>query len=338
MRLSVIIPTRNRSPLLEKAIQSLIAQTYSPDDFEVIIVDNGSTDGTKGIFESYKAKLPNLTYIYEPSPGLHVGRHAGLEIARGDILVYADDDIEAFPTWLEGIAESFEDPSVALVGGNNLPRYESPPPPWTELLWNKTPFGRANGMYSILDFGNAIQEISPYYIWGCNFSIRKEVLLEVGGFHPDGMPDDFLRYRGDGESAVSRRVLNSGYDTIFNPKASVYHFVPAKRMTLDYIHKRGYIQGISDSYTSIRQGRKVDSKTAIRMSMSDLIHQFKTRVKGIINTDMRPQDYYRSGWLKGYLYHQHEVLKDGMLLAWILRDNYFGENGEIPKKSPQNLK
>jgi len=331
MDLSVIIPTRNRSSLLEKAIRSLLVQTYSQDNFEIIIVDNGSTDRTKDIVESYQKELPHLIYVYEPSPGLHVGRHAGLEVARGDILVYADDDIEAFPTWLEGIAESFEDPSVALAGGSNLPRYETPPPPWTELLWNKTPFGRANGMYSILDFGSAIQEISPYYVWGCNFSIRKEVLLKVGGFHPDGMPDEFLRYRGDGESAVSREILNSGYKTIFNPRASVYHFVPAKRMTSDYIHKRGYIQGISDSYTSIRQSRKVDPKIAIRVSLSDLIHRFKMRAKGHINTSMRPYDHYRSGWLKGYLYHQHEVLKDKNLFAWVLRNNYFGENGEIPK-------
>lgn len=331
MHLSVIIPTRNRSSLLEKALQSLIAQTYSSDDFEVIIIDNGSTDETRNIVKSYREKLPHLLCAYEPSPGLHVGRHAGLRIARGDILVYADDDIEAFPTWLEGIAESFEDPSVALVGGNNLPRYETPPPPWAELLWNKTPFGRANGMYSILDFGNTIQEISPYYVWGCNFSICKEVLLKVGGFHPDGMPDEFLRYRGDGESAVSREILNSGYKTFFNPKASVYHFVPAKRTTPDYIHKRGYIQGISDSYTSIRQDRKVDPKTAIRMSIFNQIHRFKTRVRGHISTGMQPYDHYRSGWLKGYLYHQHEVSKDENLLAWVLRNDYFGENGEIPK-------
>jgi hypothetical protein len=64
-------------------------------------------------------------------------------------------------------------------------------------------------MYSILDFGNAIQEISPDYVWGCNFSIRKEVLLKVRGFHPDGMPDEFLRYRGDGETSVSREILKA---------------------------------------------------------------------------------------------------------------------------------
>jgi len=51
---------------------------------------------------------------------LHVGRHLGLKKAQGDILVFADDDIEAFPTWLEGIAEAFEDPQIALVGVKNL--------------------------------------------------------------------------------------------------------------------------------------------------------------------------------------------------------------------------
>lgn len=269
MHLSVIIPTRNRSSLLEKAIESLSVQTYCRDDFEVIVIDNGSTDGTKSIVELYKKKLPNLFYAYEPSPGLHIGRHKGLELSRGDILVYADDDIEAFPTWLEGIAESFEDPSVALVGGNNLPNYEIPPPAWIQLLWNETPLGRANGMYSVLDFGNAIQEISPYYVWGCNFSIRKDILLKVGGFHPDGMPEEFLRYRGDGESAVSRGIFNAGYKSIFNPKASVYHFVPSNRMTYANLKKMGFYMRIPDSYPLIREKRS-DTITIWNLVKNDL--------------------------------------------------------------------
>lgn len=308
-----------------------MVQTYPSNDFEIIVVDNGSTDGTKNIIESYKKILPHLIYAYEPNPGLHIGRHTGLEISLGNILVYADDDIEAFPTWLEGIAESFEDTSVALVGGNNLPNYEVPPPPWVELLWGDTPLGRANGMYSVLDFGNKIHEIYPHFVWGCNFSIRKEVLLKVGGFHPDGMPDELLRYRGDGESAVSGEILKTGKKTVFNPKASVYHFVPAKRMTFDYIFKRGYIQGISDSYSSIRQKHKVNPKMTIRTSILSRIHYLRMRVNGLISTSMRPHDQFRLGWFKGYLYHQHEVLNDEKLLEWVLRENYFGESGEIPK-------
>ena len=95
------------------------------EQFEVLIVDNGSTDKTREVCSSFKNTIPNLRYFYEETPGLHVGRHLGMKMAKSELLVYADDDIEAFPTWLEGIAESFRDEEVVLVGGKNLPKFES---------------------------------------------------------------------------------------------------------------------------------------------------------------------------------------------------------------------
>ena len=323
MYLSVIIPTRNRSSLLEKAIKSLILQTYPQENFEIIIVDNGSTDGTRNIVESYKHNLPNLTYIYEPKPGLHVGRHAGLAIAKGEILVYGDDDIEAFPTWLEGIAESFNDPSVVLVGGNNLPRFECSPPEWIENLWEKNPWGMTIVMYSLLDLGNDIKEISPYYVFGCNYSIRKRVLLEVGGFHPDSMPENLLKYRGDGESAVSEAILQRGYKTIFNPKASVYHWVPKSRMTFDYIYKRGYAEGISNSYIKIRKRGDHTFSYFIYYLLLHHIKLLKLDFKKRMRKYHIPYNTYHEGFLSGSLFHQKATLHDKKLLEWILKKDYF---------------
>jgi glycosyltransferase involved in cell wall biosynthesis len=185
---------------------------------------------------------------------LHIGRHRGLKESKSDILVYADDDIEAFPSWLEGIWESFQDADVVLVGGKNLPVWETEPPYWIYEMWmNINEYGHSLGYLSILDFGEAIREIPPDYIWGCNFSIRKSILLEAGGFHPDGFPQEMIQYRGDGESAVSEYIRKKGYKTIYNPSASVYHFVSRNRMTLDYFCKRAFNQGISDSFAEIRK-------------------------------------------------------------------------------------
>jgi len=87
---------------------------------------------------------------------------------------------------------------------------------------------------SILDLGDTIKTINPYHVFGCNFSIRKKILLEAGGFHPDAMPQELIRFRGDGESHVSRYILVHGYKTLYHPKASVYHLVTHNRMTEDY--------------------------------------------------------------------------------------------------------
>jgi len=253
MKLSIIIPTFNRSELLKNTLQSIYLQTFSQNDFEVLVIDNGSKDNTKEIVESFKTKIKNLSYFYESEPGLHVGRHKGLQKSKAEILVYADDDIEAFPTWLEGIWESFQTENVMLVGGKNLPKYGIEPPEFIKILWSKkNEYGNCVAYLSILNFGDDLLIINPSYVWGCNFSIKKQIILDAGGFHPDSVPENLLKYRGDGESYISRYIHKKGYITLYNPKASIYHVVTADRMKTDYFYKRAYRQAITDLYTKIR--------------------------------------------------------------------------------------
>lgn len=309
LNLSVIIPTRNRAALLYNTLDSLTRQTYPQHLFEIIVVDNGSTDNTPDVCQYFKRRLPNLTYLSDPRPGLHNGRHTGYEAAKGDILVYGDDDIEALPTWLEGIAESFADKSVGIVGGKNLPKFEVTPPAWVDDLKIAYKNGWWLGSYSILDFGDEVQEVRHELVWGCNFSIRKELLKQAGGFHPDSVPQELIKYRGDGETAVSAAVRNLGYRAVYNPKASVYHVVSATRLTPDYIYTRMFNQGVSDSYTSIR---KTGGFTPARLygPASGNIHEVVNR-----------------GLVDGFNWHQQMVQADPALLEWVLRDNYMGEKG-----------
>lgn len=254
-------------------------------------------------------------------PGLHIGRHAGLKAAQGKILVYADDDIRAFPTWLEGIAEAFKNPEVALVGGKNLPDFEIEPPDWVKRLWIEHNGCRSIPMFSVLDLGDEIQEISPLYVWGCNFSIRKSVLQEIGGFHPDGMPKDRLQYRGDGETAVSLAIQRLGYKAVYNPKASVYHWVSAARMTLSYIHNRGFAQGISDSYTRIRSKGTISNIDYVQM-LRFLKQKIKRIIIDIIKGKNEISQSYEAGFRAGYHFHQRAVKNDPELLKWVLKEHY----------------
>lgn len=325
LNLSVIIPTRNRSELLARCLASLCPQSLSGKEFEIWVIDNGSIDGTASICDEFRERLlPNLNYHLEPTPGLHAARHAGLRMARGgdaDILVFADDDIRAFPTWLEGVREGFEDQSVMLAGGKSLPDYECEPPAWLDGLWRRNRWGRWLGYLSLLDFGDAVSEIPAEFVSGCNFAVRKSVLLECGGFNPDGMPPELLRYRGDGESAVSWFVAGKGYRTVYNPKASVYHLVSEWRMTENYLKHRAYLQGISDSYTHIRRSRGMGFKDGFVAH----IKQLGRRVKGLgspVKTVL-----YKS-YRQGYLFHREEVRRDRELLEWVLRENYL-ENGAV---------
>jgi radical SAM superfamily enzyme YgiQ (UPF0313 family)/glycosyltransferase involved in cell wall biosynthesis len=310
--ISVIIPTRNREKYLQNLLNSLTRQIYPRAGFEVIVVDNGSDDASADVCRSFLEGIPGLRRLCDPRPGLHVGRHAGFLSSSGEILVFADDDIEASPSWLMGIAESFRDPSVALVGGRVLPKFEVPPPPWLRELCLKTDSGWSLGWLSLLDFGDFAHEIAHEFVWGCNFAIRKSVLKEIGGFHPDAFPQELIRYRGDGETAVALAVKRMGLKAWYHPTASVFHYIPKERLTPEYIYQRAFNQGISDSYSRIRKSGTLEEKRT-----PPAHHQ---SIHGVIER----------GHTEGYNYHQRLVQVDTRLLQWVLKESYLGRE-EIPQ-------
>lgn len=322
LELSIIIPTRNRPKLLKSVLQSLACQSFRKDGFEVLVVDNGTFSETVKATQSFFGSIKNLRYVKEFEPGLHNARHRGMREAKADILVFADDDIETFPSWLDGIKESFADPAVALVGGKNLPEFEVTPPEWVKELWVNTCWGKILGHYSLLDFGDICMEIPPEYVWGCNFSIRKDILEQIGGFHPDGMPDNLLKFRGDGETSVSMAVRSLGYKAFYNPKASVYHRVTLERLTLEYLYKRSFAQGISDSYTLIRgNGGKII--LAMPVFIYRRIKEFLALTLNAPSVDMyNVSKSIRNGYWDGVAYHVNEVKKDAALLKWVLKTDY----------------
>lgn len=327
--LSVIIPTRNRAEMLIDTLKSIYNQTIDQSLFEVIVCDNNSTDTTIEAAHSFANKFGNFKYIKTLDPGLHVGRNKGFQEAKGDILVYVDDDIEAFPEWLYTINEVFKDKDVVLVGGKNLPKWEVEPPDWAIEMWKPDKEGnRMLGSFSIIDLGNQIKEINPSYVFGCNFSVRKNVIKETQGFHPDGMPQEIIEYRGDGESAVSAYINQQGYKTIYHPKASVYHFVSKERLTLNYLRKRSFNQGVSDSYTIIRNPKypsykkKINVKSILKKILLRLLRFFKNDPKESITKVNIYQKAMAEGHKKGFDFHHQRVKDSPELKEWVMKNNY----------------
>jgi glycosyltransferase involved in cell wall biosynthesis len=326
--ITVVIPTQNRGELLSKCLASLLLQSKSVD-FEVIVVDNGSTDTTQNVIAEYRSKIARLISLYAPVPGLHTGRHAGMLAATGDILVFADDDIEATPSWIASIHEAFIDPNVVMVGGNNYPMFLSPPPNWLAQLWNMPSIRGYKSIpsLSVIEFIRPPKELSPFFVWGCNFAIRKNVLLAAGGFHPDGMPRDLIRFRGDGETHVSRYVAQKGLKCVFHPGASVHHKVTPDRMTHDYFRRRGFSQGVSDSYTRLRQGNlsaSLNKPNTLGHIFRRLAHSCRNSVLG---ADVRRAlDQLSLGHREGFTYHQAVYKDDAVVREWVHRTSYYEGN------------
>jgi glycosyltransferase involved in cell wall biosynthesis len=307
--LSVIIPTRNRADCLANALIALQKQEFSITELDIIVVDNGSTDNTRQVAESFVEKLPGLRYFYESEPGLHVGRHIGMQEAKTEFLCYLDDDSEPLPTWAKAIYNAFQNKEVVLVGGSNLPKWEQEPPKWLATMWQKK---RNIGHLSIHDLGNDVKEINPYLVYGCNFNIRKSILLQAGGFNPDGMPDDLLMYRGDGETAVSEYIKRNGLLAMYIPDASIYHLVSKNRMTEKYFKKRSYAQGISDSFTMFRNGKKL----SLRQKIMLIKKSFKLYLINKIEYRMF------SAHQNGFKFHQKVYKTNPKVREWVHRKNY----------------
>jgi len=310
------------------------------DQFEVLVIDNGSTDNTKQVVESFQQQSVEVRYFFDPTPGLHVGRHRGLKEAGSDVLVYADDDIQATPTWLAAIAENFADPAVALVGGNNYPDFKAAPPSWLEELWQRSSMdgGHAIGWLSVLSLPEGRRDFSPYLVWGCNFSIRKRVVLEASGFHPDAMPQDLIRFRGDGESHVSQFVAERGLRCVFDSRASVYHAVTPERMTMDYFRRRTYNQGVSTSYAQLRNPpasgvKPVQSASPLALARR-IVRGIRGKLRAVFKSESRElksesrelrelRHAMDEGHQEGFAYHQIAYREDPEVRAWVHKPDYF---------------
>ena len=324
--ISVVIPTRNRADLLAQTLESIRKQDLARSEFEVLVIDNGSTDGTQHVIDLYKGQLANLSGIYAPQPGLHTGRHAGMKAAKGEILAFADDDIEALPTWLSSIDLAYQDPNVAMVGGNNYPLFLQKPPDWLNRMWHRPTFRGYKSIpsLSVLEFTHPPREMSPYQVWGCNFAIRKEVLLQAGGFHPDGMPKELIRFRGDGETHVSKYVSQSGLKCVFHPGASVHHKVTPERMTHAYFRQRGFNQGVSDSYTQLRQQDLPSASTKrhfVKRALGFAVRKALNLLDG--GEAKRVAAELQLGHREGFAYHQAAYRDDPEVRDWVHRPTYF---------------
>jgi glycosyltransferase involved in cell wall biosynthesis len=337
IELSVIIPTRNRADLLSTTLDSLFNQTFDNNIFEIIVCDNNSTDNTKNVCEQFQTRIKNFKYYRTIRSGLHVGRHCGLKHAQGDVLVFIDDDIEADANWLSAIYQVFTNyADVVLLGGKNLPKYEAAPPFWIEQMWNNidSKGNRILGDLSLIDLGDSEREISPFYVFGCNFSIRKDILINAGGFHPDGMPFELIKFRGDGESYISQYIKYSNLKAYYHPEASVYHWVSKDRMTFDYFYKRRYLQGISDAYTELRKNKLIKTKEnlsflkRIKYHLSIILGYAQLREIKKLKELANENEFIKqckNSYYRGYKYLMNCYSADIEIQNWVHKENYLDE-------------
>jgi glycosyltransferase involved in cell wall biosynthesis len=234
MKITVILCTFNRCTTLAKTLDS-IAASVLPDsvEWEVLVVDNNSTDRTRDVVEEFSRKSSGrFRYLFEPRPGKSYGLNAGIQEARGDVLAFVDDDVTVEPSWLHNLTAPLGDGEWAGTGGRTLLGQPFNPPAWLAL----------NGRYAMISVVAAVfdlgdtpceLEVPPY---GANMAFRKKTFEKYGLFRTDlGPSPDKETPRPSEDTEFGWRVLVGKDRLHYEPSAVVYHPLIESRIRKDYL-------------------------------------------------------------------------------------------------------
>jgi len=231
---SVIVCTYNRAESLRDTLRALKAQQPAAGrKWEVVVVDNNSSDGTPRVVEEFQREWPTLRYQFEGEQGLSHARNRGIAAARGNILLFTDDDVLPEPDWMEVTLAGLEKYRADACGGYIAPIWEVPPPDWLT--------DRFYGFLAVRtersdDYDIVSPSQAPY---GANMAFRRNVFQTVGGFNTNrGRKGNVLASGEDGE--LFERILRAGLKAVFLGQSRVHHKVESFRLTKRYLRRWRY--------------------------------------------------------------------------------------------------
>ena len=280
VKFSVVVCTYNRCELLRELLLSLLNQSANKDTYEIIVVDNNSTDATRLVVgEMSRKERPIVRYVEEIQQGLSFARNAGAFKSNGKIIGYVDDDSTADSSWVDKLCKVYNDfPHVACVGGRIEAKWPAERPDWLPQSLERN--------YGVFDLGDDVKVIEyPANVLGGNISVRKDVFLKVGGFSVK-LGRSVRGLLSNEEKDFCHRIQKSGEIVMYTPHALVYHKVHSERLNEAFLLRRAYWQGISNvrlnissnSYTKVFL-LKEGMQTLMRM-LGDFYHLLRNVITG----------------------------------------------------------
>lgn len=306
-QLSIIISTLNRAFVLRNLLEIFFKQEQAEDiSFEIIVVDNGSTDDTASIVELFQGKSPNIKYLYEPRKGLSIARNTGARNAKGEILTFLDDDVVPRNDFVRQVVGSFESFPVDCAGGKITAFWpENKIPDWFNSQFchvvGQTSFGEDSRCFKKDEF--------PF---GGNISFRKLIFERLGGFseHLGRVGDNFSV--GE-EYDLCYRMQKEGGRFYYNAKLEVFHIVGERRASKNYFLKSLLGKGINEGFQKrAHKGFVHYGICFIRELFFSPVWFFVSFVP-IFSSNFRFQSRCSLNWSLGYIYFVfHSVIKNSL--------------------------
>jgi glycosyltransferase involved in cell wall biosynthesis len=239
MRISVIIPSRNRGVSLERTLDTIVSpENLRSDDWELIVINNCSTDNTGEVCAKYARLHPSHVQALSCStPGRSNALNTGLVHATGEVIAFTDDDVLCAPGYLDGVRSTFADNSIDAAQGRVFLDFEGPRPAWFD--------DEVATMFGLSDFGDAAAPLTRN-IFGLNMLVRRSVIERIGGFSPSlgvGTPGGFRE-----DSEFSRRIFAAGFQVVYTPGVVVRHQIVTERLDPHHVVRRCFGDARAEAY------------------------------------------------------------------------------------------
>ena len=259
---SVVVPTRNRAANLRQCLRSLLSQNYPLESYEIIVVDNGSTDNTFNVVMESAERIshPPIRLIRQATRGLNRARNAGIAAASGDPICFVDDDVIASPGWLSAMVAGFScHPEAGCFGGPIRLRLEGKAP----RMCGTEPLGETE-----LELGYEERVVSA--VWGANMAVTKAALDGCGYF------DERIEIYGD-EEEWERRLISRGGSVIYLPRAWVWHRRSAESLRIRALLRSRFHRGIKQTEFRHHQREAVQTGGEFKLFCRGLGHAVRSR-------------------------------------------------------------
>lgn len=240
MDISVLLATYSRDDILERTLDSFVKLHTDDLRWELIVIDNACLDSTQAIVDSFSQEVP-VSYLRQPLPGKNRSLLKGMEIAKGDLLVFTDDDIIADTLWLQALFEgSIRHSEYDLFGGKITPHF----PDKTRLdpiIDLQHPISKV--AFVDLNLGNQDTPIPASKVWGPNMAVRRRVFEAGCTFDPTVGPSQNPKYTMGSEASLLIPAESAGFKAVYLADAKVLHQIRPEQMSLTWLKGRALRMG-----------------------------------------------------------------------------------------------